>query len=262
MVVASCTPRTHEPLFRKNCERAGLNKYLFEFVNLREHCSWVHMEKPAEATLKAKDLVRMGVAKVSLLKPREDLATAVLRAAMVLGGGITGLSAALSLANQGYRVEIVEKEAELGGLLRFVNRIFPTHQPSSTLLNPLIDSVLEHQNIQVHLGAELTEVKGFVGNFKATIKENGESQELNVGTIIVAVGAQAHKPAGTLRLRRFRQRHDPAGFRTTGHGPVCRLQACGHHQLRWGKERGKKLLRTVLLHRGAEKRHPFEGGQS
>jgi len=122
---------------------------------------------------------------------------------MVLGGGITGLSAALSLANQGYRVEIVEKEAELGGLLRFVNRIFPTHQPSSALLNPLIHSVLEHQNIQVHLGAELTEVKGFVGNFKATIKENGESQELNVGTIIVAVGAQAHKPAGTFGYGAF-----------------------------------------------------------
>jgi heterodisulfide reductase subunit A len=197
VVVASCTPRTHEMLFRKNCERAGLNKYLFEFVNLREHCSWVHMEKPAEATLKAKDLVRMGVAKVSLLKPREDLATDVMRAAMVLGGGVTGLSAALSLANQGYRVEIVEKEEELGGLLRFVYKVFPTHQPTSVLLNPLIESVLEHQNIQIHLGAQLTEVKGFVGNFKVTIKENSESRELNVGTIIVAVGAQAHKPTGT-----------------------------------------------------------------
>jgi heterodisulfide reductase subunit A len=203
VVVASCTPRTHEMLFRKNCERAGLNKYLFEFVNLREHCSWVHMEKPAEATLKAKDLVRMGVAKVSLLKAREDLATDVLRAAMVLGGGVTGLSAALSLANQGYRVEIVEKEEELGGLLRSVNRVFPTHRPSSVLLSPLIESVLEHQNIQVHLGAELTGVKGFVGNFKATITENGKSLELNVGTIIVAVGAQSHKPVGTFGYGRF-----------------------------------------------------------
>jgi heterodisulfide reductase subunit A len=203
VVVASCTPRTHETLFRKNCERAGLNKYLFEFVNLREHCSWVHMEKPAEATLKAKDLVRMGVAKVSLLQPREDLATEVLRSALVLGGGVTGLSAALSLANQGYRVDILEKEEELGGLLRFVHKVFPTHRPSSVLLNPLIESVLEHHNIKVHLGTELTEVKGFVGNFKATIKENGESRELNVGTIIVAVGAQSHKPSGTYGYGRF-----------------------------------------------------------
>jgi heterodisulfide reductase subunit A len=203
VVVASCTPRTHETLFRKNCERAGLNKYLFEFVNLREHCSWVHMEKPSDATLKAKDLVRMGVAKVSLLQPREDLATEVLRSAMVLGGGVTGLSAALSLANQGYRVDIVEKEEELGGLLRFVNKVFPTHRPSSVLLNPLIESVLTHENIQIHLGTEVTEVNGFVGNFKATIKEDGEARELKVGTIIVAVGAQSHKPEGAFGYGRF-----------------------------------------------------------
>ena len=203
VVVASCTPRTHETLFRKNCERAGLNKYLFEFVNLREHCSWVHMDKPHEATMKAKDLVRMGVAKVSILKPQEDLTTEVLQTALVLGGGISGLSAALSLANQGYQVELVEKEQKLGGLLRFVNRVFPTHRPSSELLNPLIDSILKHQRIHIHLGAELQTVKGFVGNFMATIRENGGSQDLNVGTIIVAVGAQVHKPAGTFGYGRF-----------------------------------------------------------
>jgi heterodisulfide reductase subunit A len=203
VVVASCTPRTHETLFRKNCERAGLNKYLFEFVNLREHCSWVHMDKPLEATMKAKDLVRMGVAKVSLLRPQEDLATEVLQTALVLGGGISGLSAALSLANQGYQVELVEKEQELGGLLRFVNRVFPTHQPPTDLLNPLIDSILKHQRIRVHLGAEFLAVKGFVGNFMVTIRENGESQDLNVGTIIVAVGAQVHRPEGSFGYGRF-----------------------------------------------------------
>jgi heterodisulfide reductase subunit A len=221
VVVASCTPRTHEMLFRKNCERAGLNKYLFEFVNLREHCSWVHMEKPAEATLKAKDLVRMGVAKVSLLQPREDLATDVLKATMVLGGGVTGLSAALSLAHQGYQVEIVEKEEELGGLLRFVNRVFPSHQLSSVLLNPLIESVLEEPNIRVHLGAHLTEVKGFVGNFKATINENGDPLELNVGTIIVAVGAQSHKPVGSFGYGRFDNVMTQLDFERLGTGPVA-----------------------------------------
>ena len=203
VVVASCTPRTHETLFRKNCERAGLNKYLFEFVNLREHCSWVHMDKPLEATMKAKDLVRMGVSKASLLRPQEDLATEVLQAALVLGGGISGLSAALSLANQGYQVELVEKEQEFGGLLRFVNRVFPTHQPPTELLNPLIDSILKHPRIRVHLGAEFLAVKGFVGNFMVTIRENGESQDLNVGTIIVAVGAQVHKPEGAFGYGRF-----------------------------------------------------------
>lgn len=203
VVVASCTPRTHETLFRKNCERAGLNKYLFEFVNLREHCSWVHMDKPEQATLKAMDLVRMGVAKVSLLKPRDDLSTAVLQAALVLGGGISGLSASLVLANQGYRVELVEKKDELGGLLRFVNRVFPSHQPAFELLNPLVESVLGHPNIRVHLGAELKSIKGFVGNFKAEVQENGESRDLNVGTIIVAVGAEVHKPENAFGYGRF-----------------------------------------------------------
>ena len=203
VVVASCTPRTHEPLFRKNCERAGLNKYLFEFVNLREHCSWVHMAKSEEATLKAKDLVRMGVAKVTLLNPLVDFTTEVTPSALVLGGGVAGLSAALALANQGYPVELVEKEEQLGGLLRFVNRVFPSHQTTSELLEPLINAVLKHQNIRVHLGAELTEVKGFVGNFKASIKENGKSRDLNVGTIIVAVGALVHKPEGTFGYGRF-----------------------------------------------------------
>lgn len=203
VVVASCTPRTHEPLFRSNCERAGLNKYLFEFVNLREHCSWVHMDKPEEATLKAMDLVRMGVAKVSLLNAREDLSTDVLRAAMVVGGGISGLSAALVIANQGYRVELVEKKQKLGGLLRLVNRVFPSHQPTTEILNPLIDSVMSHPNIQVHLGAKLTEVKGFVGNFTATVEKEGESLDLNVGTILVTVGAEVHNPQETYGYGRY-----------------------------------------------------------
>jgi heterodisulfide reductase subunit A len=203
VVVASCTPRTHEPLFRKNCERAGLNKYLFEFVNLREHCSWVHMGKTDEATLKAKDLVRMGVARVSLLKPQEDLSSDVLRASLVLGGGISGLAASLALANQGYRVELVEKQRQLGGLLRGVNKVFPTHQSTSELLDPMIRSVLEHKNIRVHLGAELSDLKGFVGNFQATVQENGGAETLQVGTVILAVGAQPFSPVGLLGYGRF-----------------------------------------------------------
>ncbi|PKN26952.1 MAG: 4Fe-4S ferredoxin [Deltaproteobacteria bacterium HGW-Deltaproteobacteria-21] len=203
VVVASCTPRTHEPLFRKNCERAGLNKYLFEFVNLREHCSWVHMDKPEEATRKAMDLIRMGVAKVGLLTPRQDLSSDVIRASLVLGGGISGLAASLTLANQGYRVELVEKQGKLGGLLRSVNRVFPTQQPTSELLDPLIHSVLGHENIRVHLGAEVVGVKGFVGNFEATVTESGKSESLRVGTIIVATGGEAFRPEGLLGYGRY-----------------------------------------------------------
>jgi heterodisulfide reductase subunit A len=203
VVVASCTPRTHEGLFRKNCERGGLNKYLFEFVNLREHCSWVHMNQPEEATSKAKDLVRMGVAKVGLLEPMTDFSTKVTRACLVLGGGVSGLSAALALANQGYRVELVEKEKDLGGLLRFVNRIFPTHQTAAEFLAPMIQSVKDHTNIRVHLGCEVTEVKGFIGNFTATIREGDRSLEVDVGTIIVAVGAAPFKPEDLYEYERF-----------------------------------------------------------
>jgi heterodisulfide reductase subunit A len=196
VVVAACTPRTHEPLFKKNCELARLNKYLFEFVNLREHCSWVHRGEPKEATRKAMDLVRMGVAKVSLLTPEEDLSTDVLPSSLVIGGGISGLSAALTLARQGYSVELIEKKNCLGGLLKDVNRIFPSNAPTAQLLDPKIDSVLAHDNIRVHLNVEIVEVKGFIGNFTVTIEEGGAAQELKVGTIIVAIGANELKPNG------------------------------------------------------------------
>lgn len=203
VVVASCTPRTHEPLFKKNCELAGLNKYLFEFVNLREHCSWVHLGRPVEATAKAKDLVRMGVAKVSLLSPQQDQSTAVTPATLVIGGGISGVSAALTLANQGYRVELVEKQNRLGGLLRDVNALFPTDEPAVGLLTPLIDAVHEHDNIHVHLQAEVTAVKGFIGNFTAVVRNKKQTEDIHIGTIIVAVGAEELKPDGLLGYGRY-----------------------------------------------------------
>jgi heterodisulfide reductase subunit A len=196
VVVASCTPRTHEMLFRQNCELAGLNKYLFEFVNLREHCSWAHMDRHEEATLKAKDLVRMGVAKVTLLTPQEDLSTDVMKACLVIGGGISGLSASLSLANQGYHVALVEKKDRLGGLLKDINHIFPSNEPSSHLLDPLISSVSGHENIDVHLEAELVDMKGFIGNFSVTVKKDSKTEEVKVGAIIVSTGAEELKPTG------------------------------------------------------------------
>ncbi|MEW6671092.1 MAG: CoB--CoM heterodisulfide reductase iron-sulfur subunit A family protein [Thermodesulfobacteriota bacterium] len=203
VVVASCTPRTHEPLFKKNCERAGLNKYLFEFVNLREHCSWVHLGRPVEATAKAKDLVRMGVAKVSLLTSQQDQSTAVTPATLVIGGGVSGLSAALTLANQGYRVELVEKQNRLGGLLQNVNILFPSDQSAAALLTPLVEAVSRHDNIRVHLQAEVAAVKGFIGNFTALVRLNGQDEEFNIGTIIVAVGAEELKPHGLMGYGRF-----------------------------------------------------------
>jgi heterodisulfide reductase subunit A len=199
VVVASCTPRTHEPLFKGACEEAGLNKYLFEFVNIREHCSWVHMHDPAMATQKAKELVRMGVAKACHLEPQEEFESDVFPAALVIGGGVAGMSAALGLANQGIQVHLVEREQELGGLIRGVQTLFPTEQETYELLRPLAERVKAHPQISVLLGSEVENVSGFIGDFDVSVRSEGEVEGLRVGTIIVATGAEELKPVGLYR---------------------------------------------------------------
>jgi len=199
IVVASCTPRTHEPLFKKACEEAGLNKYLFEFVNIREHCSWVHMHDPAMATQKAKELVRMGVAKAVHLEPQEEFESDVFPAALVIGGGVAGMSAALALANQGIQVHLVEREQELGGLIRGVQTLFPTEQDTDELLRPLAERVKAHPQISVFLGSEVESVSGFIGDFDVSVRTDGEVEGLRVGTIVVATGAEELKPVGLYR---------------------------------------------------------------
>jgi heterodisulfide reductase subunit A len=190
VVVASCTPRTHEALFRDACEEAGVNRYLFEFVNIREHCSWIHTKAQEAATDKAKRLVRMGVAKACLLEPQTEAQSPVIPAALVLGGGIAGLTAALNLARQGFHVHLVEKEAQLGGRLLAIDRLSPTGADPKALIEPLLGEVDAHARITVHLGATVSDVGGYVGNFTVVVGE----RELQVGTIIVATGAEVHEP--------------------------------------------------------------------
>ena len=196
VVVASCTPRTHEPLFRAACEEAGLNRYLFEFVNIRDQCSWVHMREPEQATEKAKDLIRMGVAKARLLEPLEEIEIKVAPSALVIGGGIVGMEAALNLANQDFDVHLVEKEPELGGTLRSVNKLFPTNQEAVKLIKPLVEHVENNPKIKTHLSSKVKQVTGFIGNFDVNLDKKGTENQFNVGTIIVAVGAQPLKPTG------------------------------------------------------------------
>jgi heterodisulfide reductase subunit A len=196
VLVASCTPRTHEPLFRAACEEAGLNKYLFEFVNIRDQCSWVHMREPEKATEKAKDLIRMGVAKARLLQPLEEIEMKVTPAALVIGGGVVGMEAALNLARQGFDVHLVEKEPELGGTLRSVNKLFPTNQEATELIKPLVEQLEDHPKIKTHLSSKVKQVTGFVGNFNVTLDRRGEDNQFAVGTIVVAVGAEPLKPTG------------------------------------------------------------------
>jgi len=189
ILVASCSPRTHEPLFQETIREAGLNRYLFEMANIRDQCSWVHMQEPEAATEKAKDLVRMAVAKAAKLEPLQRLRLSVIPRGLVIGGGISGMSAALSLARQGFEVYLVEKEKELGGLMRNIHYTLEggdTQQFVRTIKN----QVSNNQLIRVFASTEPKEVSGHIGDFKTTLTSG---EELEHGIIIVATGAQELK---------------------------------------------------------------------
>jgi len=193
VVVAACTPKTHEPLFQETLINAGLNKYLFEMCNIRNQDSWVHKNNPELATEKAKDLVRMAVSKVALMQPLEEAELQVNQTAMVIGGGIAGMSAASTLAQQGYETHIVEKSDALGG--QALN-LFKTIEGDDVQekLSHLIADIDQNKNIHIHLNTELKNVEGFVGSFKATLAADGEENELEHGVAVVATGASALKP--------------------------------------------------------------------
>ena len=196
VIVASCTPRTHEPLFRATCEEAGLNKYLFEMANIREHCSWAHMQEPKEATEKAKDIIRMAIAKARLLEPQEEPEIDVEPSTLIIGGGISGMLSALSLANQGFKVYLVEKEPELGGMLRHLHKLYPTMEVASERLNRIVELVNSNKNIEVLTSTVIEQVKGYIGNFEIIVRGKDGDMKFGVGTIIVATGAADLKPAG------------------------------------------------------------------
>ena len=196
VIVASCTPRTHEPLFRDTCEESGLNPYLFEMVNIREHDSWVHHKQPKEATEKAKDLVRMAVAKAKLLRPLKRLEADVTPSVLIIGGGVSGLVAAKAVADKGFKTYIVERESKLGGR-RIESYAIPFEDlDAKVLLDPIINMVENHENIEVFLSARLKEVKGSIGNFDVALLQNGKPETLRVGAIIVAVGTEELRPKG------------------------------------------------------------------
>lgn len=196
IVVAACTPRTHEPLFRRNCERAGVNKYLFEFVNIREHCSWIHAKEPEDATRKAMNLVAMGVAKAALLEPQTEGESNVVPVALVIGGGISGLAAASALVSQGIETHLVEKEASLGGILRDIEVIGPEMTESKKLIEELKRSIECSPKAHIHLSSRVTGLTGFIGNFEATISSEKCDEKVKVGAIIVATGGREFIPKG------------------------------------------------------------------
>jgi heterodisulfide reductase subunit A-like polyferredoxin len=194
VVVASCSPRTHEPLFQETIREAGLNPYLFEMANIRDQCSWVHMHLPGPATDKSKDLLRMAVAKARLIEPLYRTPVPVKQSALVIGGGVSGLTAALGLARQGFPAFLVEREEQLGGNLR---RLVSTLEGDDTaaLLGRLEAEVRAHPLAQVYTGARVEAIEGFVGNFKTQLKlPGGESLQLEHGAVIVATGGSELTP--------------------------------------------------------------------
>ncbi len=189
VVVASCTPRTHEPLFQNTLREAGLNPYLFEMANIRDQCSWVHMHEPEKATEKAKDLVRMAVAKARYIEPLPTLSFPVEHTAAVIGGGLAGMTAALEIAAQDFRVDLIERASELGGSLKRM-RLEEEGITGLQLASRLISDITRNPNIIVHLNSKIKDVKGYAGNFAIRT----EREDINAGVIIVATGAQEYRP--------------------------------------------------------------------
>ncbi|MCJ7766835.1 CoB--CoM heterodisulfide reductase iron-sulfur subunit A family protein [Candidatus Bathyarchaeota archaeon] len=169
IVIATCSPRMHEETFRRAVAETGLNPYLVEIVNLREHVSWAHTHEPEKATEKAKDLVRMGVARARLLEPLEKRKVKVEKSVLVVGGGIAGMQASLDLANAGFKVYLVEKSPSIGGRMAQLDKTFPTLDCSACILTPKMVDVAKHRNITLLTNAEVTDVKGFVGNYEVSI---------------------------------------------------------------------------------------------
>lgn len=196
VVVASCTPRTHEPLFMEAVEEVGMNKYLFQMVNIREHDSWVHGFDHDAATKKAMYLVQMGVEKARYLEPEEDPEIQITPSCLVIGGGVSGMTAAVSVASQGFPVYLVEMEPHLGGLVSKLHGLLPTDQSAEKLLETMIGQVEAEKNITVYTSSTVEAVEGFIGHFTATIKTPEETLENEIGTIIVATGADVLTPEG------------------------------------------------------------------
>ncbi|UCD92054.1 MAG: CoB--CoM heterodisulfide reductase iron-sulfur subunit A family protein, partial [Methanobacteriota archaeon] len=193
VIVAACSPQTHGDLFMDALIKAGLNPYLFEMANIRNHCSWVHANEPEKATEKSKTLVRMSVARTNLSEPLIGEKSSVTKSALVIGGGIAGITAALDLDAQGIDVTLVEKEKEVGGRLRELHLLSPEGVEASKLLKQKLGE-LKKSNVKVLTSAQVEDVKGYVGNFTVGTSLNGEVVHEEFGAIILAIGSDLYQP--------------------------------------------------------------------
>jgi len=193
LVLAACTPRTHEPLFRDTCREAGINQYFFEFANIREHCSWVHSKEKEKATEKAKDIVRMSVARAAHLQPLKEFDLPVDKTALVIGGGPAGMTSALSIAEQGFEVYLLEKESDLGGMARNIHTTLEGMDVQQ-YLNALIRKVYQHPSVRVLTDCHIDTVSGYVGNFLTSVTAEGRVRGIKHGIVVIATGAREHRP--------------------------------------------------------------------
>ncbi|MEE9419636.1 MAG: FAD-dependent oxidoreductase, partial [Desulfatiglandaceae bacterium] len=194
VIVAACTPRTHEPLFQETLRDTGLNKYLFEMANIRNQCSWVHASEKEEATEKAMDLVRMAVARAQLICPLPQPTISVDNRALVVGGGVSGMVAALGLADQGFQTYLIEKSGELGGHALGLLTTWRGEEISGSIKD-MIDRVKDHPLIDLYTESSIKEATGFVGNFETTVSQKGEDVVLKHGAVVMAVGADEYRPS-------------------------------------------------------------------
>jgi heterodisulfide reductase subunit A len=193
VIVAACSPRTLEPLFRDTVREAGLNQYYYDMANIREHCSWVHAREKEEATQKAKDIIRMSVARARHLAPLQEISLPVNKAALVVGGGIAGMTCALSVAKQGHEVHLVEREKDLGGTAR---RIYHTLEglDVQAYLRDVVRKVYQNPLIHVYTDATITEATGYIGNFVTRVESERGVSEIKHGATVIAVGADVYRP--------------------------------------------------------------------
>ena len=193
VVIAACSPRTLEPLFRDTLREAGLNQYYLDMANIREHCSWVHSKQKEEATKKAQDIVRMSVARAGYLEPLQEFDLPVNKATLVVGGGIAGMTCALSIASQGHEVHLVEKKKELGGMARRIHTTIEGMDVQA-YLDDLIRAVYQNPLIHVSHEATITDVSGYLGNFMTTVETEGRVKEIKHGASVIAIGADVYQP--------------------------------------------------------------------
>jgi heterodisulfide reductase subunit A len=193
VVVAACTPRTHEPLFRDTLREAGINQYFYDMANIREHCSWVHSKEKEEATQKAKEIIRMAIARAAHLEPLQEFDLPVHKAALIVGGGLAGMTCALSIVEQGHEVHLVEKNSEMGGMARRIHYTLEGMNVQS-YLQAIIRRIYLHPRIHVYTDAAIVDASGYVGNFETKVRSGGRVAAVKHGAVVIATGAEEHKP--------------------------------------------------------------------